>query len=218
MQPGVYRFQAYSPSLGGLVLPQRELHAGSTLDFGVVQFTVPGRLRIKIVGPPELLHVGELRRLFIYIHPPGQPGSGPVTLEDNLEGLSGPLAAGPYVIEVQGQEFSAPRTSVEVLSGEERTVEFTVERSTFRSARVIWSSGVPPEQPFAYVVTNGAGKVIVEDTLPADAVEGAFMGIFSLVVGTYSVDVTTTDGRSGHASFEVRDLARSKELIEIRVR
>ena len=58
----------------------------------------------------------------------------------------------------------------------------------------------------------------MKSQLPADAIEGAFMGIPGLVVGSYSIDLTTTDGRRGHATFEVQDLARSRELIEIRVR
>ena len=85
-------------------------------------------------------------------------------------------------------------------------------------AAQLWVSGIPPREPFDYLVTDAAGKVILKDTLPAEAIEGAFLGIYGLVVGTYSVDITTPDGRSGHASFDVRDLARSRELLEIRVR
>ncbi len=204
--PGDYGLTAQSPNLGTIRVPERSIGPGETLNVGVLRFAAPGRVRVKLIAGKGMSSEAELSNVYVNLEDPGRMGSGQIVLDANFEGLSQPLSPGSYKIQVYGTNMRAPPTNVEVIAGEEHLVEITLEPAASRSLAVNWAPGAPPKDPFEFSVTTAEGALFLKGSYPAHGDGASYIGLDGLAVGTYLIDVKTTDGRSGRASFTVDDL------------
>ena len=218
MPPGSYRIWAHSPRLGVRDLGLRELATGQTLDLGEVRFSAPGRVRVRLVGPREVLDGLDDDSMYARAQGADDFWLGQIELDEKLEGRSGPLPAGACTILVSGGKFRAQSASVVIVAGVESEVEIHIERATTRNLRLKWDAERVPKEAFDCIVTAAAGQLVQQMELPPPSDGINYVGVQGLVVGSYWIEVRTADGRITRVAFDVNDLAASNDWIDLPLR
>jgi carboxypeptidase family protein/sigma-70-like protein len=177
------------------------LQAGETKDLGDVVIERCGWIHARAVAQNgSALPAGtvlEAARLL------GGYG-GRISFED-LQGGSGPLCPGTYLVRAREGIWRAPDVEVEVRSGETTELELAFEPTTERLIEVVFPDGVPASE-LELRVLDALGNAF--DDVDGDVREGRYSAwVGGLLPGNYSVEARSSDGRNATGELHVLDLA-----------
>jgi 5-hydroxyisourate hydrolase-like protein (transthyretin family) len=212
VKPGRYRLKLESPGLSQHEIGGLELAPESTLELGEVRFATPGRIRVKLTGRAEDLERSPGVSLFTQ----GGLWIGAIQLE-NGEGLSAPLAPGGYRVEKLNSQFARRVGEVEVKAGEEALLELPLEPGVYRWVSVTAAAATELPAFVDWELRDARGELL--QSARTTPVEGK-LNVFAmgLVVGRYSLVITSNDGRRATVEIDIADLEPPRTPIAVELR
>jgi hypothetical protein len=193
--------------------PQRfALQAGETKDLGDVVIERCGWIHVRAVAQdgsalPAGTVLEPVRLLGGY--------GGRISFED-LQGGSGPLCPGTYLVRAREGIWRAADVEVEVRSCETTELELAFEPTTERLIEVVFPDGVPASV-LELRVEDAHGRAF--DDIDGDVREGCYRArVGGLPPGSYSVEASASDGRSVSGELRVLDLAEDDTPLVLTLR
>jgi RNA polymerase sigma factor (sigma-70 family) len=183
--------------VNGIALKANENH-----DVGDVRLARPGDIEVSLRLPAGFDI--EQAKGYVAIRGPDNQQRNSILIEAG-KGRLGGLEPGHYELTYMSDRMRADRVEVEVVTGQTCQVEFATSPGTTRMVSV----ELPTGRKNALVriqARDAAGTLVSNEETTVRADRPILFSIPGLVVGTYTLDASTPDGLSAHATFEVLKL------------
>ena len=213
LRPGEYWLHAWAPGPLEGHMPQFALQADETKDVGNLVLERCGWMRVRAVakGGGALPAGTVLEDVAL-----GEEDSGRRISFEGLQGRSGPLGVGTYLVRARGGSWCAPDVEVEVRPGATAEIELAFEPATERRIDVVFADGVPTNLLYLRAL-DADGQVF--DERHYREVEGRYTAwLGGLLLGSYSIEARAADGRSASGELRVLDLAADDTPLVLTLR
>jgi RNA polymerase sigma-70 factor (ECF subfamily) len=211
LRPGRYYLQArvkgYAPnSVHGIVLA-----AGESKDLADLRLELPGEIEIHVRIPEGF----DADHSWAYVALRGPDGEvrDSIEIKDGVGKLGG-LLPGRYGLRFSCQWLRAEPTEVVVLARETSKVEFVALPGTERLVQLDPPNDAQGKRVHVRVL-DGAGKLVYEDEFPFRTGQPMVFSEPGLVVGTYSVEASMSDGRKATGTLDVLSLEPVNTMLEL---
>ncbi len=211
LRPGRYyleaRVKGYAAnSVRGIVLA-----AGESKDLADLRLELPGEIEVHVRLPADF--DAEHAWGYVSLRAPDGDVRDSIEIKDGVGKLGG-LAPGRYGLRFSCQWLRAEPTEVVVLARETAKVEFVALPGTERLVQIS-----PPRDSQGKLVRvrvlDAAGKIVYEDEFRFRTSQPIVFSAPGLVVGSYTVEASTKDGRRASGTVEVRTLEPVNTMLEL---
>ncbi len=211
LRPGRYyleaRVKGYAAnSVHGIVLV-----AGESKDLADLRLELPGEIEVHVRLPADF--DAEHAWGYVSLRAPDGDVRDSIEIKDGVGKLGG-LAPGRYGLRFSCQWLRAEPTEVVVLARETAKVEFVALPGTERLVQIS-----PPRDSQGKLVRvrvlDAAGKLVYEDEFRFRTSQPIVFSAPGLVVGNYSVEVSTQDGQKASGTLDVRSLEPVNTMLEL---